>query len=98
MNTAGDAESALPAIERELAGMARALDDGCDVAPARRARLEGAIAIAIDTGWIRVDALRERARTLLGQDALVIEAGPDGCNVQLMVWQRRAPVRPSTPD
>ena len=88
---------ALAQIERELHDCADELRAGRDVAPARRARLEGAIAAVIAANDVDVDAVMRQLRALLPAGcAIVIE--PDIGAVSLQLWQRRAPVYPSTAD
>lgn len=84
-------------IEAELQAMAAALRAGNDVAPARRAQLEGAIALALDAGWIDDARVEAWARDDLREcGALDIERRQAFWVVRLLLWQRRAPVSPTT--
>jgi|GEM_PF-3458010 len=99
MPGADAAARCLARIEAELAEMARALSEGCDVAPARRARLEGMVAMALESGLCEADDLGGRAQRVLGdRGALHIAGGDAHRAVRLLLWQRRAPVYPTTSD
>lgn len=85
---------AMSVIETELRAMAEALRCGGDVAPGHRARLEGLMAFSISTGQVDGEHLCEMAKILLGDCGEVwIEGVP-----RLTLWQRRAPVSPTTTD
>jgi hypothetical protein len=86
--------SAAAALERELQACADEVRAGRDIAPSRRARLEGAIAAAMVADG-NAETLLQRLRDLLPEDgAIAVEA--DTGHVRLQLWQRRAPVYPST--
>ena len=89
-------DAAMSVIETELYEMADRLRAGDDAAPGRRARLEGHMACLIRTGQVNGERLCEIANALLGDDGeLWIET--DGAP-RLALWQRRAPVWPTTTD
>jgi hypothetical protein len=76
-------------LEAELAAMAAQLRVGMDVAPGRRARFDGVLQHLLSQG-------------LCTQAELLQRLGADGCvqvtddRVEFALWQRRAPVVPST--
>lgn len=85
----------LTALQAELDVFAQRLAAGFDVAPARRARFEGMAAAALAQG-IDSEVLLESCRGHLPAGArLVVEAEHAP---RLDIWQRRAPVEPSTGD
>lgn len=82
-------------VSAELKAMTDALAAGFDVAPARRLHLEGALETGLRAGWLseqEADALC--AAALPAPHGALIEAG----RVQLLLWQERAPVWPTTGD
>ncbi len=93
-----------PSVKNELAAMIKQLQAGLDSAPARRARLEGALEQLLGSGVLSVIELQQTFDSLLGDGGHNI-AGPgsvgrlhvEGDRVVLDLWQRRAPVVPSTP-
>jgi len=86
-------------IELELAEFAQQLRANGDVAPARIARLEGAIGAGIDSGVLVAEEIVERVRELLPDQCLVqLLPAAEFCRVRLQLWQRRAPVYPSAPE
>lgn len=84
------------AIDAELDDLVRQLRAGFDVAPARCARLEGAIAAAIAAGLVPAAILHRHVRDRLQGCPAIAEVGADGA-LMLHLRQRRAPVYPSAP-
>jgi hypothetical protein len=83
----------LAALHAELDVFAQRLAAGFDVAPARRARFEGMVAAALTQG-IDSDELLDSCRRHLPAGAQLVLR--DARTPQLDIWQRRAPVEPST--
>ena len=82
-------------ISAELKAMTAALAAGLDVAPARRLHLEGALEAGLRAGWWSEQEARALcAAALPAPHAALIEAG----RVELLLWQERAPVWPTTGD
>lgn len=90
------ADALLEEIGAELAAITQQVNDGFDVAPARRARVEGMAAAALTSG-LDAQQLLEFCRLRLPADAQVILQS-DRRALQLDVWQRRAPVYTTTAD
>lgn len=84
----------LAAIETELKELAQRAEEGFDIAPARRARIEGMAAAALAQG-ADAQQLMASCRRVLPADASVILAA-DTRALQIDIWQRRAPVVPTT--
>jgi|GEM_PF-6100635 len=76
-------------LQRQLQAMAEDLEEGLDVSPARRGRLEGALEC-----WLRQGGEVERLRQWLDQAAM--EAELEAPEVRLQPVMRRAPVWPGT--
>lgn len=89
-------DALLAAIEAELDALARDASAGFDIAPARRARVEGMATAALRHGS-DAEQLVERCRRVLPADSNVVfdEAAQ---TLRLDIWQRRAPVEPTTRD
>lgn len=85
-------------IDAESGALVRAVCAGRDTAPARRARLEGLIAAAVAAGVPPAVLRQQLCAQLPPGSSVVIEDDTDGVAVRLHLWQRRAPVRPSTAD
>lgn len=83
----------LAALNAELAVFAQRIAAGLDVAPARRARFEGMVAAALAQG-VDSQALLESCRDHLPAGAQLVLH--DAHAPRLDIWQRRAPVEPST--
>jgi hypothetical protein len=84
-------------IEQELSALTQSLQAGRDVAPARRARQEGLLAAALAAGAATPAALRQHIQARLPAGSCV-DIADNGGAVRLHVWQKRAPVHPSTAD
>jgi hypothetical protein len=84
----------LDALNAELDVFAQRIDAGLDIAPARRARFEGMTAAALALG-MESDALLAACREHLPNGAQLMFR-PGMRALQLDIWQRRAPVEPST--
>jgi hypothetical protein len=89
-----EASPLLAALHAELDTFTQRLAAGLDVAPARRARFEGMAAAALAQG-IDSQVLLESCRRHLPAGAQLALCA-DGHTLQLDIWQRRAPVEPST--
>jgi hypothetical protein len=87
--------SLLDHLRDELGAMVQALADGRDVAPARRLHLEGAMEAALGAGLLSEETVAALCAALLSPPhAVQIERG----EVQLLLWQERAPVWPTAGD
>lgn len=91
-----DAHALLTGIDEQLRTVARRVGEGFDIAPAQRARIEGMAAAALLQG---VDTQRLLAvfRAALPQ-ASHIELDAQARALRFDIWQRRAPVEPTTSD
>jgi hypothetical protein len=87
-------EALLAALHGELDKFAQRLAAGLDVTPAHRARFEGMTTAALALG-MDGRALLESCRPHLPDGARLV-LRPDANGLQLDLWQRRAPVEPSS--
>lgn len=94
--SAGSVVALVAAIEAELEAMARQACDGFDIAPARRARVEGMAIAALSLGADGKALLAACARLLPAGASATLEEG--GRALRIDIWQRRAPVEPTTRD
>lgn len=80
-------------VEQRLRQLAQQLAAGNDVAPAQRYRLEGMLEVLLLGEPEAATALAERCAELLPppSSAQVVDG-----RVELQLWQRRAPVTPSS--
>lgn len=86
----------LDEIAAQLDAIVQQLGDGLDVAPTRRLQLEGLTAASLAAG-IDAEALLQFCRAHLPGDAAVSLIA-NGSALQFELWQRRAPVYPTTND
>lgn len=91
-----DNQLLLDTIGLELEAIVRQLAAGFDAAPAQRLRLEGLTAAALVAG-IDAQTLLAFCRQRLPADADV-RLTADAAALQFELWQRRAPVYPTTSD
>ena len=92
----------LNAIATELDDGIRQLSAGFDMAPARRSGLEALTMVCLQSG-MAAEELLQFCRQRLSVDAAVylkadVYLNADGKALQFDLWQRRAPVYPSTSD
>lgn len=91
-----DTQKLLAAIDTELDIIAQRLAAGFDVAPAQRLRLEGLTAAALLAGEDAQTLLQFCRQRLPATAAVQLTANAQA--LQFDVWQRRAPVYPTTSD
>lgn len=89
-------ESLKNRVAAELVALRLACEEGRDIAPGDLRRLEGRLETLL-AGTSQADQLASSWRERLPERArLVVEHGDTGPVVRLDLWQRRAPVVPTT--
>jgi hypothetical protein len=82
-------------VEARLREAARQIEAGADLAPARRHRIEGMLELLLADGGFSREEIAARCAAILPAEG-VVRIAED--RVVLDLWQRRAPVHPSTRD
>jgi len=94
-----DANGFLQQLDQAIIACLHAMQDGLDVPPATRYRLEGQVEAAITLGFITAEAAQQRidAHYLAVLGEVPMQPEQDG-RVRLPLRMRVAPVYPSTKD